>query len=222
LYLDFSHAALRVLTGAAIAAAAALGGQSGVAGRGGQTLPASSHTIAVVEASGAGPAGVSWSVGAQGQVVSAAAPPDRINLARIGLSAPVSPLDPGRGLGGPADPATAGWFSRGPAPGDVGPAVIIGHLDSDHGPAVFWRLSQVRTGDEVRVSRTDGSAVRFLVARVARYSRSRFPNSDVFGPRPGSELRLITCTGSFNFLTRQYSDNLVVYARLAEPGPNPQ
>ena len=55
----------------------------------------------------------------------------------------------------------------------------------------------------------------FLVARVARYSRSRFPNSDVFGPRPDAELRLITCTGSFNFLTRQYSDNLVVYATLA-------
>ena len=217
MYLDFGHAALRVLTGAAIAATAALGGQSGVAGRGGQTLPASSHAVAVavVEAAGATQSGVSWPLGAQGQLVSAAAPPDRINVARIGLSATVAPLDPGRGLAGPADPGVAGWFSRGPAPGDVGPAVIIGHLDSDHGPAVFWRLGQVRAGDEVRVSRTDGSAARFLVARVARYSRSRFPSSEVFGPRPASELRLITCTGSFNFLTRQYSDNLVVYATLA-------
>jgi hypothetical protein len=169
----------------------------------------------VAEASGPIPAGVSLPFGAQGQLASAAAPPDRINIARIGLSAPVSPLDPGRGLAGPADPTLAGWFSRGPAPGDVGPAVIIGHLDSDHGPAVFWRLSQVRSGDEVRVSRSDGSVARFLVTRVARYSRSRFPSSDVFGPRPDSELRLITCTGSFNFLTRQYSENLVVYATLA-------
>jgi sortase (surface protein transpeptidase) len=106
----------------------------------------------------------------------------------------------------------AGWLTQGPAPGDPGPAVIVGHLDSDHGPAVFWQLDRLRAGDEIVVTRADGSSVTFLVQRLARYSRSSFPASDVFGARATPELRLITCSGRFNFLTRQYSDNLVVYA----------
>ncbi len=217
MYLDFGHTALRVLIGAAFAAMAAFGGHSGVAaGRGGHEMSASSHAAGVIEASGGGvQTVVSWPLGAQGQLLSAAAPPNRVRIARIGLNAPVSTLDPGRGLAGPANPAVAGWFSQGPAPGDVGPAVIIGHLDSDHGPAVFWRLSQVRSGDEVIVTRADGSTARFAVRRVARYSRARFPSSEVFGPRQGPELRLITCAGTFNFLTREYSDNVVVYATSA-------
>jgi sortase (surface protein transpeptidase) len=90
--------------------------------------------------------------------------------------------------------------------------VIIGHRDSDHGPGVFWRLDLARIGDEIMVSRSDGSQVRFVVRRVARYSRASFPTSDVFGTRTAPELRLITCDGRFNFLTRQYADNLVVFA----------
>ena len=90
--------------------------------------------------------------------------------------------------------------------------MIIGHLDSDHGPAVFWQLDRLRPGDPIVVVRADGSAARFVVQRLARYSRSSFPSSDVFGARTAPELRLITCSGRFNFLTRQYSDNLVVYA----------
>jgi hypothetical protein len=176
-------------------------------------LPASSPTsAAVATAPGVLQAGLAWPAGGGSRLLSASLPPSRIKITRIRLDAPVSALDGAGGLAGPADPASAGWYAQGPAPGDPGPAVIIGHLDSNRGPGVFWRLGQVRIGDEVVVSRSDGSAVRFGVRRLARYSRSSFPSSDVFGTRPGPELRLITCSGRFNFLTRQYTDNLVVYA----------
>jgi hypothetical protein len=179
-------------------------------------LPASSPTsAATAEAPGVMQAGRAWPAGGGGRLLAASSPPDRIKIARIRLNAPVSALDAGTGLAGPGDPATAGWFAQGPAPGDPGPAVVIGHLDSNRGPAVFWRLGELRVGDEVVVSRSDGSSVRFLVRRLARYSRSSFPSSEVFGTRTSPELRLITCGGRFNFLTRQYSDNLVVYATTA-------
>jgi hypothetical protein len=179
-------------------------------------VPASSPTAAAVaDAPGALQAGLSWPVGSGGRLLAASSPPTRIKIARIRLDAPVSALEAGSGLAGPADPARAGWFTQGPAPGDPGPAVLVGHLDSNRGPAVFWRLDQLRAGDEVFVSRADGSSVRFSVRKLARYSRSSFPDPDVFGTRTGPELRLITCSGRFNFLTRQYSDNLVVYATAA-------
>jgi Sortase domain len=177
-------------------------------------LPASSHTNAVLveEAPGAVQAAVSWPVGAGGQLLSDSQAPRRLKIGRIRVDAAVSTLEPGSGLSGPPDPSLAGWFGQGPAPGDAGPAVIIGHRDSDHGPGVFWPLDQLRVGDEIMVSRSDGSQVRFVVRRLARYSRTSFPTSEVFGTRTAPELRLITCDGRFNFLTRQYADNLVVFA----------
>ena len=178
-------------------------------------LPASSPTTITVTAAaapGALQAGLAWPVGGGGRLLAASSPPSRIAIARIRLDAPVSALDASTGLAGPADPSTAGWFAQGPAPGDPGPAVVIGHLDSNQGPAVFWRLDQLRAGDEVVVTRSDGSSVHFLVRRLGHYCRSSFPSSDVFGTRAAPELRLITCSGRFNFLTSQYADNLVVYA----------
>jgi Sortase domain len=176
-------------------------------------LPASSHSQAVlVDAPGAVQAAVSSPLGAGGQLLADSQAPRRLKIGRIRVDAAVSALEPGSGLSGPSDPSVAGWFGQGPAPGDAGPAVIIGHRDSDHGPGVFWRLDQVRIGDEIIVNRSDGSQVRFVVRRLARYSRAGFPSSDVFGTRTAPELRLITCDGRFNFLTRQYADNLVVFA----------
>ena len=76
----------------------------------------------------------------------------------------------------PQDPALAGWFSRGPAPGALGPAVIAGHLTWDGAPAVFYRLGMLRRGDEVTVTRKDGKIAVFTVSRVDRFSKSRFPS----------------------------------------------
>jgi hypothetical protein len=154
---------------------------------------------------------------ASGSPLEMAAPPVRLQVARIGVDAPIGPvgLNPDSTIQTPTSPIATGWLSAGPAPGDAGPAVILGHLDSDRGPAVFWRLSQLRPSDAVTVTRSDGSRVDFIVTRVARFSRTTFPNAEVYGATVGPELRLITCGGWFNLGTRQYSENLVVFASLA-------
>jgi sortase (surface protein transpeptidase) len=145
------------------------------------------------------------------------APPAVLRIPKIGLRADVVELglNPDGAIQPPGAPTVVGWFASGPSPGDPGPAVILGHLDSDRGPAVFWHLSRLRPGDTVVVSRSDGSVARFRVTRVARFARSSFPNAEVYGPTLDPELRLITCGGWFNAITRQYADNTVVFAQLA-------
>jgi sortase (surface protein transpeptidase) len=100
-------------------------------------------------------------------------------------------------------------------PGQDGPAVISGHIDSKTGPAVFYRLRDLRRGDTVRVRRADGAWLAFEVTGTARYAKASFPTAAVFGPVPGPVLRLITCTGSFDRASGHYLDNLVVTARPA-------
>jgi LPXTG-site transpeptidase (sortase) family protein len=116
----------------------------------------------------------------------------------------------------PEDFARAGWFTEGPAPGETGPAVIAGHVDSYRGPAVFFRLSELEEGDEVLVDRADGTTVRFTVTEVDRYPKDDFPTEKVYGPTPHAELRLITCGGEFDADARSYRDNVVVSAVLAD------
>ena len=114
----------------------------------------------------------------------------------------------------PTDYAQAGWYSQGPAPGDVGqPAVIVGHVDSTNGPAVFFKLRELHNGDPVLVRRADGTSVRFVVYRAAQYPKENFPAQQVYAPNPDAELRLITCTGDFDRATGHYLGNYVVYAK---------
>jgi sortase (surface protein transpeptidase) len=113
----------------------------------------------------------------------------------------------------PEDVTTAGWFAQGAAPGDAGPAVLAGHVDSVAGPGVFFRLRSLVPGDPVLVTRADGSVVRFTVTRVARYPKTAFPTGEVYGPTADAELRLVTCGGAFDRAARSYVDDVVVYAR---------
>jgi len=109
----------------------------------------------------------------------------------------------------------AGWYRYSPSPGQTGPAVILGHVDSArYGPGVFFRLGALRTGDAVRVARSDGSTVTFRITRVAEYRKSAFPTKSVYGPVNSPELRLITCGGRFDPSQRSYVDNIVVYASM--------
>ncbi|HEU5033219.1 MAG TPA: class F sortase [Mycobacteriales bacterium] len=109
----------------------------------------------------------------------------------------------------------AGWYDLGPAPGQLGAAVIAGHVDSTSGPAVFWRLGQLHRGDLVRVPRRDGSTATFRVYAVAQYPKDHFPTVAVYGNTSNrAELRLITCGGTFDAGTGHYRDNTVVFARL--------
>jgi sortase (surface protein transpeptidase) len=146
-----------------------------------------------------------------------AAPPVRIRIPAIGVSAAVVRLGLNRDgtLQVPADFGVTGWFTGGPAPGETGPAVIAGHIDSRRGPAVFYRLHALRPGDLVAVERTDGTTVQFAVQDTAQYPKRAFPTEAVFGPSPDPLLRLITCGGTFDRSRRSYRDNVVVTARLA-------
>lgn len=109
----------------------------------------------------------------------------------------------------------AGWYRYSPAPGAVGPAVIVGHVDSQSGgPSVFYRLAELRPRDRVLVTAADGSVVVFAVDVVRRFAKTAFPTRLVYGNTAGPELRLITCAGAFDRRTGHYLDNVVVSASL--------
>lgn len=122
----------------------------------------------------------------------------------------LSLLDNGS-LAAPKNPDRAGWFAGGTVPGEVGPAVIAGHVDSTTGPAVFFDLAQLRPGAKITVGRSDGASVRFRVDRVITTAKKGFPTDEVFGPTPDAELRLITCGGPYQ-KSVGYLDNTVVFA----------
>ena len=109
----------------------------------------------------------------------------------------------------------AGWYRYSPTPGQLGPAVILGHIDSaKYGPGIFFRLGALRPGDRVSVDRADGTTAVFGVDRVAEYPKDHFPTLQVYGNVDHAGLRLITCGGSFNASKHSYDDNIVAFASL--------
>ncbi|MDQ2838695.1 MAG: sortase [Actinomycetota bacterium] len=108
----------------------------------------------------------------------------------------------------------AGWYSRGVLPGELGPAVIAGHVDSVSGPAVFFRLKELKPGDTAAVIQRNGHVLMFEVDTVQEYPKDKFPTALVYGPTPVPVLRLITCTGDFDQAAHSYVDNLVVSTHL--------
>jgi sortase family protein len=114
----------------------------------------------------------------------------------------------------PSDPAEAGWYDLGPTPGELGPAVIAGHVTWNLVPAVFFRLGDLHPGDRLRVVRRDGVTGIFEVRAVRRFPKVRFPTKAVFGTIDYAGLRLITCGGTYDASTHRYLDNIVVFARL--------
>jgi sortase (surface protein transpeptidase) len=146
-------------------------------------------------------------------------PPVRVEIPAIGVSSPLVRLglNPDGTLQVPGDFQVAGWFTGGPQPGQLGPAVIAGHVDSQTGPAVFYRLRDLRPGDQVRVVRADGLVVRFRVESLASYPKRSLPAEAVYGATTAPALRLITCAGTFDRARHSYRDNLVVSAvRVAD------
>ncbi len=114
----------------------------------------------------------------------------------------------------PWKPLLAGWYTGSPTPGELGPSVIAGHVDSwATGPAVFYRLGQVATGARVDVTRADGSVADFRVTAVASYPKAAFPTHLVYGDADRAELRLITC-GTWNSSRQEYDNNVIVFAQL--------
>jgi hypothetical protein len=119
----------------------------------------------------------------------------------------------------PTDVARPGWFDLGPTPGQLGSAVILGHVDSTQGPAVFFRLADLVPGDPVTVVLADGSTARFVVTSTVQYLKTGFPDLEVYGNHGSSELQLVTCGGAFDSGTGHYLSNVVVYTSLVGSTP---
>lgn len=112
----------------------------------------------------------------------------------------------------PPSASPAGWFTGAPTPGELGPAVIVGHVR--YGRAgVFARLAEVRDDDEIHIERTDGTTATFRVTRVNRFAKASFPTQQVYGDIPYAGLRLITCAG-LDPATGEFEDNVVIFAEL--------
>lgn len=166
-----------------------------------------------------------WASRASGAVGHRAAPlgyarPTRVAVARVGIHADVLALGPtpdGEVAVPPAtEPLKAAWYDRGPAPGQAGPAVITGHVDSRFAPgnrAAFYELGAVRPGDAVEVTRADHRVAVFRVDSVALVPKAGFPAHAVYGATSYAALRLITCGGHYDRRTG-YADNVIVYAHL--------
>jgi hypothetical protein len=142
--------------------------------------------------------------------------PVRLWIPKIAVSTSLVRLGrlPDGSLEVPKEWDRAGWYDGGPRPGQPGPAVILGHVDSTSGPAVFYRLIKLRPGDIVRVGLANRRTLAFRVQRIARYPKDKFPTEAVYFPTLERELRLITCGGSFDQAVGHYRDNVVVYATL--------
>jgi sortase (surface protein transpeptidase) len=140
----------------------------------------------------------------------------RVVIPSIGVDASV--IDLGLNADGtlqvPSDYTVAGWYAGGPEPGDVGPAVIVGHVDSRNGPAVFYGLRSLGSGDVVAVYK-GSRKLKFVVQSIGQYAKAAFPTQKVYGLVHYAALRLITCGGVFDPATGHYTDNIVVFAKLA-------
>ncbi|MET8203158.1 class F sortase [Micromonospora taraxaci] len=109
-------------------------------------------------------------------------------------------------------PTLAGWYRHGVSPGETGNAVLVGHVDSPAGPAVFFDLGRLRAGEQIQVTRADTQVATFTVDDVRAYPKDHFPTTLVYGPADTAALRLITCGGRFDAATGNYVDNVVVFA----------
>ncbi|MCT2549088.1 class F sortase [Streptomyces sp. NBC_01005] len=151
--------------------------------------------------------------------------PKRVEIPSIGIEAPVVArgLDKDGAIEPPSfdTPQTVGWYGDGTEPGAKGPALLVGHVDTETRPAVFYGLSAARPGAKVDITRADGTVAEFTVDDVQVFTRARFDADKAYGPRKDgrAELRLITCGGTFDRKTHSYDANVVVSAYLTGEKP---
>ncbi|PVU82578.1 class F sortase [Cellulomonas sp. WB94] len=145
--------------------------------------------------------------------------PVRLHIPAVGVDSPL--MDLGLKADGtmevPPSGFPAGWYTGAPTPGELGPAIIAGHVDWK-GPGVFYRLRNLKPGDTVSVTREDGSIAAFRVTRVEQFAKDTFPTDLVYGNIDVAGLRLITCGGSWNAQTHHYDDNIIAFADFVPPG----
>jgi sortase (surface protein transpeptidase) len=144
--------------------------------------------------------------------------PTEVRIPRIGATSSLVPLglnaDETVEVPPVEQPMQAGWYRLARTPGEVGPAVLLGHVDGNRQPGIFFRLKELVAGDEVEVSRKDGTTARFRVRRTEQIAKDSFPTEAVYGDTADAELRLITCGGTFDHAAHSYRDNVIVHATL--------
>ncbi|GAA4564271.1 class F sortase [Micromonospora coerulea] len=146
--------------------------------------------------------------------------PVRLSVPAIKVSAPVTPV--GQAKDGSIDvpPLTkhhqTGWYDRGPTPGEPGRAIIVGHVDTKRGPAVFYDLGKLKPGDRIEVTRSDRSVVTFKVDTVEHFDKADLPADRVYGDDGPPGLRLITCGGEWLGGRTGYADNVIAFASLVD------
>ncbi|MFG3138541.1 class F sortase [Streptomyces sp. NPDC048211] len=147
------------------------------------------------------------------------APVARVAIPSIAVDAPV--IDVNLDENGwietppPQDPNLAGWYQNGIAPGQLGTSVLVGHVDNQAGPAVFYGLGSLKKGNRVEVTRSDDRIAVFEVYGVEVFSKNDFPGARVYGDTGQAELRVITCGGGYT-KANGYDGNVVAFARLVE------
>ena len=146
------------------------------------------------------------------------AAPVTVRIERLGISSTLVDLriKPNGALQVPADYQRVGWYVGSAHPGDPGPTVLVGHVDSYKGPAVFYKLRQLHPGDVITVGRADKTQARFVVQRVLTVPKKSFPTRLVYVGDGRPSLRLVTCGGAFDRKSGHYLENTVV---LAVPEP---
>ena len=119
----------------------------------------------------------------------------------------------------PTNTTTVGWYIDGAAPGQMGSAVILGHVDSYLGPGVFFQLKTLQPGDRINLVLADGALTSFAVTKVVEYSKTTFPDQLVYGSNGTQSLQLVTCGGTFDHATGHYQSNIVVFSQLVSASP---
>jgi sortase (surface protein transpeptidase) len=141
--------------------------------------------------------------------------PNSITISSIGVKAKLVSLglDSVGAMEVPTTGEVAGWFNGAPTPGEIGPAVIVGHVDWGGKIGVFYKLKSLKKGDLVKVLRNDGKQVTFSVIRVLTVDKLQFPTDLVYGDIDYAGLRLITCGGKFDTKLKRHVDNIIVFAK---------
>jgi hypothetical protein len=140
--------------------------------------------------------------------------PVRLRIPALQVDGPVQRLGLQRdgSIAVPERTDVAGWFAGGPRPGEAGPAVLLGHVDSRDGPGIFIGLSRVKPGATVQIDRSDGTTITFRITAVAKVPKVSFPTDLVYAPTLEPALRLVTCGGSFDRARGSYRDNVIAFA----------
>jgi hypothetical protein len=147
--------------------------------------------------------------------------PVSLSIPAIGISVSLSRLglNPTGTVQVPTDVQQPGWYDLGPSPGEMGSSVILGHVDTSGGPAIFFHLPTMRAGEDVTVTLADGVVATFRVRSVESYLKTQFPAKLVYGTHGDSALQLVTCGGAFDTATGHYLSNVVVFTTLVTTTP---